>query len=97
MTLTQIISKLNEIEAVTRDLYQVENRRTLHVKATKISDLALQAGKWANTLEGERHELEDRVLELENELAALKGEPLKTANDKFTPDFSKLQHGVKRG
>jgi hypothetical protein len=37
------------------------------------------------------------VLELENEIARMKGEPLKDKNDKYTPDFSRLQHGVKRG
>jgi hypothetical protein len=97
MSLLQVISKLNEIESITRDLYHVESRRILHVKATKITELARQAGKWANTLEKERSELEDRVLELENELRKIRGEPLKDKNDKYTPDFTRLQHGVKRG
>jgi hypothetical protein len=65
------------------------------VKATKITELTLQANKSAFILEGERQALEDKVFELENELRKLRGEPLKTANDKFTPDFSRLQHGVK--
>jgi hypothetical protein len=90
---TKIIAPLNEIGSITETLYQVEKRSILHVRATKIKNLAMEARQWTMTLEGERNELEKQVLALLQELARLKGEPVPEANDQYTPNFATLYGG----
>jgi hypothetical protein len=91
-SLHKIIAQLNEIGRISEDLYKVEKRSILHTKATKISEAALQAREWVIRLEGERDELEKRVLALEQELAQMKGEKIP---NKSAPDFGKLWGGGK--
>jgi uncharacterized coiled-coil DUF342 family protein len=91
-SLHKIITHLNQIGRISENLYTVEKRSILHTKATKISEEALQAREWAIRLEGERSELEKKVLALEQELAQLKGEKIP---DKSAPDFGKLWGGEK--
>lgn len=45
------------------------------------------------TLERERSDAERQVLELRQELARLKGEPVPHENDKYAPDFQTLDGG----
>jgi hypothetical protein len=58
---TKIIAPLNEIHSIAERLYDVEKRSILHVRATKIKAVAMEARQWTMTREGERSALEKQI------------------------------------
>ena len=96
-SLHKIISHLNEIGRIAENLYKVEKRSILHIRATRISEEALKAREWAISLESERDELEKQNLVLRHELARVKGEKEPATNDRDMRDPGQRFGGGKKG